>query len=247
MMGECTSPPRTRGSTLKPCSDAEARSVSPAHAGIDLKSRLCCSILVSLPRARGDRPQQDYVERWCIKSPPRTRGSTSKKLFAATCSAVSPAHAGIDLKVLRYVWEFPGLPRARGDRPVGRKPLTPSMRSPPRTRGSTCVGTGCARAACVSPAHAGIDLRSALYSYENAGLPRARGDRPTFLIFVAPALMSPPRTRGSTWDCNLRQCLRTVSPAHAGIDPSACRQWWHYSRLPRARGDRPPLLDSGSR
>ena len=52
-------------------------------------------------------------------------------------------------------------------------------------------------------------------------------------------MTSPPRTRGSTQLAALFAERRSVSPAHAGIDPAAVPRCRATAGLPRARGDRP--------
>ena len=111
--------------------------------------------------------------------------------------------------------------------------------SPPRTRGSTCAGSGTHVRAEVSPAHAGIDPFNTTGIRQSSSLPRARGDRPAVDDVRTGARWSPPRTRGSTRLRNRGMVLEIVSPAHAGIDPPSAEapKWKHC--LPRARGDRP--------
>ena len=176
------SPPRTRGSTFRIGGGVTA-AVSPAHAGIDPGCDASSDqAMRSPPRTRGSTLVVGAGSRgpW---SPPRTRGSTLRR------------HAD------RLAWRR--LPRARGDRPAavgigGRTrrvspahagidlwmPVRTSRRdrSPPRTRGSTRLGASC--------------------RFVQAGLPRARGDRPW-----------PYRRIGAGG----------VSPAHAGIDPRCSR------------------------
>ncbi len=96
---------------------------------------------------------------------------------------------------------------------------SPTTESPPPTRGSTvvCPGDGCA--ACVSPAHAGIDRLRARAAGAPLRLPRPRGDRPPRLWFGVHRLR--------------------VSPAHAGIDRQSATHPGPLAGLPRPRGDRP--------
>ena len=175
---QVVSPPRTRGSTSRPPFDDRTPGVSPAHAGIDPGSTGRASLLLGLPRARGDRPLSPAIRSWRRESPPRTRGSTLSACSTPFLPAVSPAHAGIDLSFKSGKTLQIGLPRARGDRPHKRFCSSLNARSPPRTRGSTPFLTLLPANKPVSPAHAGIDLRHGSMGSAPWRLPRARGDRP---------------------------------------------------------------------
>ena len=175
-------------------------------------------------------------------SPPRTRGSTFGGSLKDRSYRVSPAHAGIDLEIPCENCRRKSLPRARGDRPSKYSPFYHMDSSPPRTRGSTRRCTSAGVADIVSPAHAGIDLRSARSPANPHGLPRARGDRPLVDVAYADKSLSPPRTRGSTRRNSMDDEQCDVSPAHAGIDLDLGTIDRRYQRLPRARGDRPRCL-----
>ena len=172
------SPPRTRGSTLTTSDSCSACCVSPAHAGIDPPKSQAVLTGACLPRARGDRPSRTASSVRTKESPPRTRGSTYSNAALRRISPVSPAHAGIDLGDSIAASAGHGLPRARGDRPVVMSNNPVGGPSPPRTRGSTILIVAGRLLQCVSPAHAGIDLKSDASSTTPRCLPRARGDRP---------------------------------------------------------------------
>ena len=171
------SPPRMRGSTWGAALLSAPILVSPAHAGIDpwyLRPTACGA---GLPRACGDRPHRRRIQGVIQSSPPRMRGSTRPAQPPAGDPAVSPAHAGIDLKPHLFRLARACLPRACGDRPfVGPFP-GPSFLSPPRMRGSTRHSLPIFAPGTVSPAHAGIDPPLACSMSWQKGLPRACGDR----------------------------------------------------------------------
>src|SRR5215472_12478519 len=90
-----------------------------------------------------------------------------------------PAHAGIDLTFDAGGSRWRRLPRARGDRPDKTSGIWAIHQVAPRTRGYTRTVSGPPAAANGCPAHAGIDLRRWSLKEARAGLPRARGDRPS--------------------------------------------------------------------
>ena len=90
-----------------------------------------------------------------------------------------------------------------------------------------------------SPAHAGIDRRSAATSRRSRCFPRARGDRPSAAEADRAGRALPPRTRGSTPALQPPRCRVGASPAHAGIDPRGLAEGSVFRCFPRARGDRP--------
>ena len=133
-----------------------------------------------------------------------------------------------------------GLPRARGDRPPGGPTFLARVLAPPRPRGSTLGKTMAGAAEDGSPAPAGIDPASDYILALRPRLPRARGDRPKKRIPPPPDVTAPPRPRGSTGVRRQAVRLGRGSPAPAGIDPPPALIPDWRSRLPRARGDRPP-------
>ena len=177
--------------------------------------------------------------------PPHTRGSTWLNHSSFGSSVASPAHAGIDLVGTETVPDALGLPRTRGDRPdvaVGQYDVRVP---PPHTRGSTLILSFGAERGVASPAHAGIDPPVSDHARHSSRLPRTRGDRPKSDYWKGPMAAPPPHTRGSTRQSTRlgRKCI--ASPAHAGIDLELVRAAHRCRRLPRTRGDRPPLKAGG--
>ncbi len=217
--GRERSPPPTRGSTRSAGARAGCRAVSPAHAGIDPRSRPPPLSPACLPRPRGDRPWFIVERASHGLSPPPTRGSTPGPWTA---------HG-----------QPMGLPRPRGDRPPGAGERWRGRASPPPTRGSTMPERRIMRAHRVSPAHAGIDLSSPWIISAVSCLPRPRGDRPGVGCITPGFGKSPPPTRGSTIAQGVCAVRRAVSPAHAGIDRPSANSRRSTHGLPRPRGDRP--------
>ncbi len=184
--------------------------------------------------------------RW-VWAPPHTRGSTRPDGDRMICYRGSPAHAGIDPAVGFSALPRYRLPRTRGDRPTGRYGERDLELAPPHTRGSTGPGPLWHHHAAGSPAHAGIDLRSAELAVPVNRLPRTRGDRPGVRRQCVSPAQAPPHTRGSTSFAEFVSHRRPGSPAHAGIDLSMPPEARHVRGLPRTRGDRPSSVSVCSR
>ncbi len=71
-----------------------------------------------------------------------------------------PAHAGIDRSKTWAGVISSRLPRARGDRPGGRRVNLSRLQAAPRTRGSTRIKTNDLKQYSGCPAHAGIDRKT---------------------------------------------------------------------------------------
>ena len=215
------SPPHARGSTSGYPRQSPMRTVSPACAGIDPKSWEHEFPPQCLPRMRGDRPLGSWGWPSTSRSPPHARGSTPPGPYAMRSCGVSPACAGIDpIAILLFVFAV-GLPRMRGDRPPTRRAKRRTWKSPPHARGSTRLTAEALVQPSVSPACAGIDPAAGLRARQTERLPRMRGDRPYSHAAPYGAVASPPHARGST-SCDYRlSAAEVVSPACAGIDPTA--------------------------
>ncbi len=133
------------------------------------------------------------------------------------------------------------LPRMRGDRPYKDAVKYFEKAFTPHARGSTFLAPGPPGLGCVYPACAGIDLYNNLYIKNILSLPRMRGDRPLYSRLSRLLRMFTPHARGSTSYGDSRNVNGLVYPACAGIDPLEDENDACYTRLPRMRGDRPPL------
>ena len=172
------SPPRTRRSTRVSRGLLRERCVSSAHAEIDPRSTSLRPLVHRLLRARGDRPGAGVEPLDETVSPPRTRRSTLPETCARRLPTVSSAHAEIDPDSVTDAHSIKSLLRARGDRPGPYLMLKRTFKSPPRTRRSTLFPSLPAAVKSVSSAHAEIDLVPISRAAIDAGLLRARGDRP---------------------------------------------------------------------
>ncbi len=91
------------------------------------------------------------------------------------------------------------------------------------------------------PAYAGIDLYKEKLKGEKPWLPRIRGDRPAITPVTIYNRQATPHTRGSTLPENTLTRDFEGYPAYAGIDLIGGLTASFRTRLPRIRGDRPPL------
>jgi len=154
-------PPHTRGSTCVINLSMVSAAGSPAHAGIDPMAVSTAPIVRRLPRTRGDRPGDVQDAMVAGRAPPHTRGSTLDSVSDVRREVGSPAHAGIDLANHSSNKAKLWLPRTRGDRPWAAARETEIRAAPPHTRGSTRRPRRHRSPLPGSPAHAGIDPRSA--------------------------------------------------------------------------------------
>ncbi len=216
--------------------------VYPACAGIDPKILAEKGLLFCLPRMRGDRPSALEIV-WSPSSfTPHARGSTLRRNYAQQLRDVYPACAGIDHRMQNEMPELAGLPRMRGDRPHFTTSRYSTVGFTPHARGSThgrILRSSCGR---VYPACAGIDRHYRHVIWCKQGLPRMRGDRPSWKPPYWGEEGFTPHARGSTFDISNDYDCSIVYPACAGIDLHEVFDVFPVFRLPRMRGDRPSLL-----
>ena len=127
---------------------------------------------------------------------------------------------------------------------------------PPHARGWTRHERYFSASVSVSPACAGMDLAKDIGFRLDGGFPRMRGDGPDLMMMPARVAMFPPHARGWTfsppreigafpphargWTLRTVRALQAgVSPACAGMDPTAGRSLASMFRFPRMRGDGP--------
>ncbi len=232
-------PPLTRGWTRICIRIRCGRFGSPAHAGMDPAHLASLTPAGWLPRSRGDGPAGGIAITGNVTAPPLTRGWTLQPTIWRTEGAGSPAHAGMDprrpCRCARRTW----LPRSRGDGPEGVQLTRKAAVAPPLTRGWTRAPGVAGRRGRGSPAHAGMDPRTARRSSSCARLPRSRGDGPYSPPRASLTSRAPPLTRGWTPRDLITRILERGSPAHAGMDPSPLSHRDLRTRLPRSRGDGP--------
>ena len=116
--GEKVATPHARGSTDILKKSLKADTGYPACAGIDPQAASRLRLLVRLPRMRGDRPLLKSGGTAWMQATPHARGSTSQMCLLPRGQDGYPACAGIDLRARWSDYQYFGLPRMRGDRPV---------------------------------------------------------------------------------------------------------------------------------
>jgi len=190
--------PHARGSTYRKFVHLSTFSVYPACAGIDLYVIHSPSIIICLPRMRGDRPKIPILFNEATGFTPHARGSTCMECRSRRTGPVYPACAGID-PVSCFGREVNSrLPRMRGDRPLLMYFFPDFIMFTPHARGSTLRDEKAQELGLVYPACAGIDLPSEGFCCELCCLPRMRGDRPLPSDKRENAEEFTPHARGST-------------------------------------------------
>jgi len=191
---------------------------------------------------RGDPPQGGNNAWVRIGSTPHARGSTLYRDRHSRGIRVYPACAGIHLSErMSFSVKF-CLPRMRGDPPQLAIVSLSNQKSTPHARGSTLLSIQPVDSAMVYPACAGIHLSERPWTDQMRGLPRMRGDPPSWIKKAHKDQSSTPHARGSTHIHSSRQRAVCVYPACAGIHPSIRASSNSCMRLPRMRGD-PPHFD----
>ena len=138
----------------------------------------------------------------------------------------------------------------RGDRPDVLSIFNEINWFTPHARGSTLFLPFSGPGLYVYPACAGIDLSGSEANVMTVCLPRMRGDRPIFFLYILFQFVFTPHARGSTLLLAGGTSRQEVYPACAGIDPGIRRSPFLRGCLPRMRGDRPrslPPSDKGNR
>ena len=172
---------------------------------------------------------------------PCPRGSTRCFLSMRRPSTGFPVPAGIDPRFGRGITAGLRLPRARGDRPHIPLRLQLGRQASPCPRGSTRSHPHGGSLDRGFPVPAGIDPCRADLRLRVVGLPRARGDRPFQAAAPVQSARASPCPRGSTLKMGGFAKWQEGFPVPAGIDLIAKPSTSAWVRLPRARGDRPPL------
>jgi len=150
--------PHARGSTQHMHPTILEVFVYPACAGIDLYAGSTATVICSLPRMRGDRPQSVELRLVDTEFTPHARGSTFHQVQDGFFRRVYPACAGIDPSQCGIYEISKSLPRMRGDRPIVIICWRSRFWFTPHARGSTIPKNRPPNNQTVYPACAGIDL-----------------------------------------------------------------------------------------
>src|SRR5690606_27095216 len=149
-----------------------------ARAGMDLPGRTRVPGREALPRTRGDGPARRRYWRRSKGSPPHARGWTVRVHHTHSSYELSPARAGRDRTPCTGNRPLDALPRTRGDGPCEAMNWRASHSSPPHARGWTSKRLSIRKRDRLSPARAGMDLKTLIDPETGQALPRTRGDGP---------------------------------------------------------------------
>ena len=111
----------------------------------------------------------------------------------------------------------------------------------PHTRGWTLIGKYVIVRTRGFPADAGMDPINRLVGPVRQGLPRTRGDGPSWVADPQLGAPASPHTRGWTPVARVGAVQLVGFPAHAGMDRGRSSDATPSSRLPRTRGDGPVI------
>ena len=193
----------------------------------------------SFPRASGDGPSTIERFNFTRAFPPRERGWSLSPNARLHWKKVSPARAGMVPCASRRSIRCSSFPRASGDGPAGRAVCGPGQRFPPRERGWSRFLCGFPDVFLVSPARAGMVPKLIQRRRHGCGFPRASGDGPNLLHAAFKRRLFPPRERGWSLVPDTIASIEFVSPARAGMVPTAICPPTGRSGFPRASGDGP--------
>ena len=150
--------PRTRGCSWEKVDKACYQAVFPAHAGMFRLGTTDRINYSCFPRARGDVPDREQIDKILCGFSPRTRGCSFISHQHHAFHTVFPAHAGMFLSIVHKFVPRVCFPRARGDVPAVVVNSVDHELFSPRTRGCSFGAPPGAKEPQVFPAHAGMFL-----------------------------------------------------------------------------------------
>ncbi len=191
------SSPRSRGTLWPRCGTCCEPRFIPALAGNTLSTSAPPGDTTVHPRARGEHAGAWLVLAREAGSSPRSRGTPGQRPQRPGPQRFIPALAG-------NTWSHrPGWcrcavhPRARGEHPVGAVPVTVSIGSSPRSRGTLSRARIFMAPLRFIPALAGNTGREGAPTPTRPVHPRARGEHPPDRSMPPPRRGSSPRSRGT--------------------------------------------------
>ncbi len=131
-----------------------------------------------VPRASGDGPYFEYPRAITRECSPRQRGWPVVTAAGTAAIAVFPAPAGMARSVTRLSVRRQSVPRASGDGPYSRGPVSGYLLCSPRQRGWPVIASHESGRYAVFPAPAGMARSSLAMPLDSDGVPRASGDGP---------------------------------------------------------------------
>ncbi len=231
--------PRERGWSAAAQSRFRGREVFPARAGMVPVAAGSNGATGCVPRASGDGPMVAALGRIGASCSPRERGWSAPTTTGEWSQPVFPARAGMVRQAGVTSIQVPGVPRASGDGPQGRRHTTVACLCSPRERGWSRRPPTRPTRPHVFPARAGMVPPGPSTQVGSRCVPRASGDGPAARTFLRRLRTCSPRERGWSPGTRVHQAPRHVFPARAGMVRLHTRQRRATLRVPRASGDGP--------
>ena len=211
--------PHPRGWTQTDLPRVAAGAGFPAPAGMDPGRSASSARSARIPRTRGDGPPTFRPCAQSSEDSPHPRGWTLVGVIVGVGQAGFPAPAGMDPSWATTTTSSPGIPRTRGDGPLGGVGLVGLLRDSPHPRGwtvRTLIPPGIRSG---FPAPAGMDRPRSTRWPGAAWIPRTRGDGPGSVRVVREIGPDSPHPRGWTCDEFGPDGPLQGFPAPAGMDP----------------------------
>ena len=170
---------------------------------------------------------------------PRGRGTRQGRYASERSSRAIPARAGNASQSRRSLCQFPGHPRAGGERAYRQSGRVAGGGPSPRGRGTLVIPARVDFGNRAIPARAGNARAAGSFRNAEPGHPRAGGERRGKRAISTPGDGPSPRGRGTRR--RLHRVLQTVRaiPARAGNAAASAPRSPGFSGHPRAGGERP--------
>ena len=210
------SPPRVRGTELRPTWVVGENGITPACAGNSVAEAFIPNPLKDHPRVCGEQAPPTSFRQPPPGSPPRVRGTASLRTCCTEKHRITPACAGNR--------DPPGMPAAQyGDHPrvCGEQTYrcgyeTLPLGSPPRVRGTVNNGGLMDKLKGITPACAGNSTSWSEGAMFEKDHPRVCGEQSFTGCCNHSRTGSPPRVRGTVKKADLVVLDDRITPACAG-------------------------------
>ena len=168
------------------------------------------------PACAGNSVSTYLFDKYIGGSPPRVRGTASKKHYKTNAFRITPACAG-NRKHKRICGYCPqDHPRVCGEQPPRTKMRRRLRGSPPRVRGTDMLACTLPGRARITPACAGNSSSVILLSLSTTDHPRVCGEQVPIRIRENGRIGSPPRVRGTGQRAGGDGGRNRITPACAG-------------------------------
>ncbi len=198
------------------------------------------------PRVRGEQLATGSRVLQILGSPPRARGTATRRAAPPSRSGITPACAGNRCRTPRRAAAAEDHPRVRGEQPVADMVTWSAQGSPPRARGTDRVRAVGQEPGGITPACAGNSASRSPTRRARGDHPRVRGEQGWAEKQTGGELGSPPRARGTDEDVDCRPADARITPACAGNSRRGCRRRAGGRDHPRVRGEQSGWCRSAS-